>query len=121
MPRLLWQVSESSGRGLYTEAVTEQKINSDVSATSITTRCLAGEKSPPPSLQGHPAQTGCVRGHPGEGGDGLGAPSGIPPVDWWFGVPCRGRCHREFHSKTQTCHSSSHTVLHRRGTAGMRV
>lgn len=37
---------------------------------------LAGEKSPPLSLQGHQAQTGCVRGHPGEEAQGLGPPSG---------------------------------------------
>lgn len=65
-----------SGRGAYREAVREQKISADVSATSITTRCLAGEKSPPLSLQGHQAQTGCVRGHPGEEVPGPGPPSG---------------------------------------------
>lgn len=73
---LVRQASESSGWGAYREAVREQKISADVSATSITTRCLAGEKSPPLSLQGHQAQTGCVRGHPGEEAQGLGPPSG---------------------------------------------
>lgn len=32
-------------------------------------------------------------------------PVGVAPVDWWFEVPRGGRCHREFHSKRQTCHS----------------
>lgn len=32
-------------------------------------------------------------------------PVGVAPVGWWFRVPCGGRCHREFHSKHQTCHS----------------
>lgn len=67
--------SESSGWGAYREAVREQKISTDVSATSITTRCLAGEKSPPPSLRGQRAQTGCVRGHTGEEAPGPGPPS----------------------------------------------
>lgn len=70
------QVSELSGWGAYREVVREQKISADVSATSITTRCLAGEKSPPLSLQGHQAQTGCVGGHPGEEVQGLSPPSG---------------------------------------------
>lgn len=67
---------ELSGWGVYREVVGEQKITADVSATSITTRCLAGEKSPPLSLQGHQAQTGDVRGHPGEEVQGLSPPSG---------------------------------------------
>lgn len=87
--------SESSGRGAYREAVREQKISPDVSATSITTRCLAGEKSPPLSLQGHQAQTGCVRGHPGEEAQGLGPPSGshscglVVQSPLWMEVPQR--------------------------------
>lgn len=54
----------------------EQKISADVSATSITTCCLAGEKSPRLPLQGRRAQTGCVRGHPGEEVQGHSRPSG---------------------------------------------
>lgn len=76
LPRLVQQVSESSGWAAYREAVREQKIRADVSATSITTCCLAGEKSPRPPLQGHQAQTGCVRGHPGKEAQGPGRPSG---------------------------------------------
>ena len=93
--RLVRQVPESSGWGAYREAVREQKISADVSATSITTRCLAGEKSPPLSLQGHQAQTGCVTGHPGEEAPGPGPPSGSHScglvVQWppWREVPQR--------------------------------
>lgn len=32
-------------------------------------------------------------------------PVGVAPADWLFGVPCGWRCHIEFHSKQQTCHS----------------
>lgn len=76
LPRLVQQVSESSGWGAYREAVREQKISADVSATSITTCCLAGEKSLWLPLQGRQAQTACVRGHPGKEAQGLGRPSG---------------------------------------------
>lgn len=81
--------------GAYREAVREQKIGADVSATSITTCCLAGQKSPPLSLQGHQTQTGCVRGHSGEEARGLGPPSEshssglVVQSPLWWEVPQR--------------------------------
>lgn len=95
LSRLVRQVSKWSGWGAYREAFREQKISADVSATSITTRCLAGEKSPPLSLQGQRAQTGCVRGQPGEDERGLGPPSGsrscrlVVQCPLWREVPQR--------------------------------
>lgn len=100
--------------GLYRGAVREQKISADVSATSITTRCLAGGKSPPLSLHGHQA-TNWVCQESFQGGRARPEPSRCESLLWAGGSepPAEADATESFHRKKRNVRHSN-AVLHSR-------